>query len=84
MPRIPKLVASETPRHLSPPPPSRAPKWCKVGEGWYAARNGWAGSERIPSLRLRGRWLADLGFEVGSQLRVTRSDGVITLEVVKG
>jgi len=33
----------------------------------------------IPFLKLRGRWLRDMGFNVGSKLRIDAQDGVITL-----
>lgn len=36
----------------------------------------------IPFLKLRGRWLRDMGFNAGAKLRIDAQDGVITLTVL--
>lgn len=35
----------------------------------------------VPYLRMRGRWLERLGFEVGSAVRVTASPGRLVVEL---
>ena len=37
----------------------------------------------IPFLRLRGRWLDQAGFTVGSEVRVAVARGLIALEVIE-
>jgi len=37
----------------------------------------------IPYVRLRGRWLDKLGFEVGSRLKIDAEHGRITLTVIE-
>ena len=56
---------------------------CRVGGGWYQSSDLHRAGEPIPRLRLRGRWLEALGFEVGARLRIIRSEGAITLQVIK-
>jgi hypothetical protein len=36
----------------------------------------------IPFLKLRGRWLRDMGFNAGAKLKIDAQDGVITLTVL--
>ncbi len=36
----------------------------------------------IPFLKLRGRWLRDMGFNAGSKLQIDAEDGVITLTIL--
>ncbi|WP_428959983.1 SymE family type I addiction module toxin [Xanthomonas oryzae] len=36
----------------------------------------------IPALRLRGRWLEELGFAIGSKLRITVRDRELVITVV--
>ncbi|KAF1014212.1 MAG: hypothetical protein GAK31_03236 [Stenotrophomonas maltophilia] len=63
-------------------PYARTPTTCKVGAGGYAGRSEQGGSELVPSLRLRGRWLQQLGIGVGTRLRIIHGEGAITLEVI--
>ncbi|MCC4613841.1 type I toxin-antitoxin system SymE family toxin [Xanthomonas campestris pv. esculenti] len=51
-----------TPRRPGRP---RAPQQCTVGYGYYPDSH-----QRIPTLRLRGRWLEQLGFAIGSKLHI--------------
>ncbi|MGL6827417.1 type I toxin-antitoxin system SymE family toxin, partial [Xanthomonas hortorum pv. gardneri] len=46
------------------------PHHCTVGYGYYPASD-----QRIPTLRLRGRWLEQLGFTIGSKLHIRLRDG---------
>jgi len=36
----------------------------------------------IPFLKLRGRWLREMGFNVGSRLRIEAESGVITITIL--
>ncbi|MCE4356416.1 SymE family type I addiction module toxin [Xanthomonas hortorum] len=61
-----------------PPRPGhpRAPTHCTVGYGYYPASD-----LRVPTLRLRGRWLEQLGFAIGSKLHIRLRDGELVVSV---
>ncbi|MCC4622466.1 type I toxin-antitoxin system SymE family toxin [Xanthomonas cassavae CFBP 4642] len=65
---------SSTPRRAGHP---RAPQHCTVGYGYYPASD-----HRIPTLRLRGRWLEQLGFTIGSKLHIRLRNGELVVSVV--
>ncbi|WP_221891719.1 SymE family type I addiction module toxin [Xanthomonas hortorum] len=69
---------SPTPHRSPPPRPGhpRAPTHCTVGYGYYPASD-----QRIPTLRLRGRWLEQLGFAIGSKLHIRLRDGELVVSV---
>ncbi|KGU51553.1 hypothetical protein NY99_20365 [Xanthomonas phaseoli pv. phaseoli] len=54
----------------------RAPQHCTVGYGYYPDSH-----QRIPTLRLSGRWLEQLGFTIGSRLRIRMRDGELVVTV---
>ncbi|MGS0541014.1 SymE family type I addiction module toxin [Xanthomonas oryzae] len=54
----------------------RPTKQCTVGYGYYPNSQ-----QRVPTLRLRGRWLEQLGFAIGSKLRVTVEDRALVITV---
>ncbi|WP_139015210.1 SymE family type I addiction module toxin, partial [Xanthomonas cannabis] len=49
---------------------------CTVGYAYYPASH-----QRIPTLRLRGRWLEQLGFTIGSKLNITMRNGELVVSV---
>ncbi|WP_311238049.1 MULTISPECIES: SymE family type I addiction module toxin [unclassified Xanthomonas] len=55
----------------------RAPQHCTVGYGYYPDSH-----QRIPTLRLRGRWLEQLGFTIGSKLHIRLGNGELVISVV--
>ncbi|WP_240307536.1 SymE family type I addiction module toxin [Xanthomonas arboricola] len=55
---------------------SRAPQHCTVGYGYYPDSH-----QRIPTLRLRGRWLEQLGFTIGSKLHIRMRNGELVVSV---
>lgn len=55
---------------------TRPPQRCKMGYGYYPASN-----QVVPSLRLRGRWLEQLGFAIGSSLRIEVRAGELVVRV---
>ncbi|MCC5094374.1 MULTISPECIES: SymE family type I addiction module toxin [Xanthomonas] len=65
-----------------PPRKARTPTRCTVGYAFYEAEPGRPHSQRIPSVRLRGLWLEQLGFAVGCKLQITARKGelVVTVE----
>ncbi|MBB4133419.1 toxic protein SymE [Xanthomonas campestris] len=54
----------------------RAPQHCTVGYGYYPDSH-----QRVPTLRLRGRWLEQLGFTIGSKLNIRLCDGELVVSV---
>ncbi|WP_449361610.1 SymE family type I addiction module toxin [Xanthomonas dyei] len=54
----------------------RAPQHCTVGYGYYPDSH-----QRIPTLRLRGRWLEQLGFTIGSKLHIRMRNGELVVSV---
>ncbi|MBV6843677.1 SymE family type I addiction module toxin [Xanthomonas euvesicatoria] len=66
-----------------PPRKARAPTRCTVGYAFYEAEPGRPHSQRIPSVRLRGLWLEQLGFAVGCKLQITARAGELVVTVVE-
>ena len=69
-------------------PPKRKPfarpaPSCKVGAQLYPTREERGSVEVIPYVRMRGRWLENLGFGVGSRLKIDAEHGRITLTVIE-
>ncbi|MFP7028924.1 SymE family type I addiction module toxin, partial [Xanthomonas hortorum pv. gardneri] len=54
----------------------RAPQHCTVGYGSYPDSH-----QRIPTLRLRGRWLEQLGFTIGSKPHIRLRDGELVVSL---
>lgn len=67
--------AADLARASRPPRRPRPPQQCTVGCGHSA--NG----KRTPALRLGGRWMEELGFTIGSTLRVQVRDGELVVSV---
>ncbi|AOL18786.1 hypothetical protein MOU_20485 [Xanthomonas citri pv. malvacearum str. GSPB1386] len=66
-----------------PPRKARTPTRCTVGYAFYEAEAGRSHSQRIPSVRLRGLWLEQLGFAVGCKLQITARAGELVVTVVE-
>ncbi|CAE1138159.1 SymE family type I addiction module toxin [Xanthomonas euroxanthea] len=66
-----------------PPRKARTPTRCTVGYAFYDAEPGRPQSQRIPSVRLRGLWLEQLGFAVGCKLQITARAGELVVTVVE-
>ncbi|WP_440870770.1 SymE family type I addiction module toxin [Xanthomonas sacchari] len=69
--------AADLARASRPPRRPRPPQQCTVGCGHSA--NG----KRTPALRLGGRWMEELGFTIGSTLRVQVRDGELVVSVAR-
>ncbi|MGN3935039.1 SymE family type I addiction module toxin [Xanthomonas citri pv. mangiferaeindicae] len=66
-----------------PPRKARTPTRCTVGYAFYDAAPGRPHSQRIPSLRMRGLWLEQLGFAVGCKLQITARNGELVVTVAE-
>ncbi|MBE0315496.1 SymE family type I addiction module toxin [Xanthomonas citri] len=77
----PKPRADDLPPR--PPRKARTPTRCTVGYAFYEAEPGRPHSQRIPSVRLRGLWLEQLGFAVGSKLQITARAGELVVTLVE-
>ncbi|WP_313425652.1 SymE family type I addiction module toxin [Stenotrophomonas rhizophila] len=64
-------------------PYSRPARSYRVGALTYPDREECGPTEIVPYLKLRGRWLDKLGFDVGARLKVEATHGIITLTVVE-
>ncbi|MBN6152787.1 type I toxin-antitoxin system SymE family toxin [Xanthomonas sp. AmX2] len=54
----------------------RTPRQCKVSYGYYPASD-----QLVPALRLRGRWLEQLGFAIGRTLRIEVRAGELVVRL---
>ncbi len=79
--RRPKRRVDDLP--LRPPRKARTPTRCTVGYAFYDAEPGRPHSQRIPSVRLRGLWLEQLGFAVGRKLQITARNGELVVTVAE-
>jgi len=70
-------IAAELARPPRTPRRPRPPQTCTVGCGHSAS------GKRMPALRLGGRWMEELGFTIGSTLRVQVRDGELVVSVAR-
>ncbi|WP_435014173.1 SymE family type I addiction module toxin [Xanthomonas arboricola] len=54
----------------------RAPQHCTGGQGYYLTSH-----QRIPTLRLRGGWIEQLGSTIGSKLHIRMRNGELVVSV---
>ncbi|WP_162836146.1 SymE family type I addiction module toxin [Xanthomonas albilineans] len=71
------LNAAQLVRKQRPPRRVRPTQQCTVGYGYYPDSH-----QPVPALRLRGRWLEQLGFAIGSKLRIIVRDSELVITVV--
>jgi len=69
------------PGSLSAPRRPRRPRQCTVSYTHYAGAYDHGGDQAVPHLRLSGLWLEQLGFAIGSKLRITAQDGRLVIEL---
>ncbi|WDJ99682.1 type I toxin-antitoxin system SymE family toxin [Xanthomonas campestris pv. incanae] len=60
----------------------RRPRQCTVSYTHYPGAHGHAGDQHVPHVRLSGLWLEQLGFAIGTKLRITASAGQLLMEVL--
>ncbi|WP_241847244.1 SymE family type I addiction module toxin [Xanthomonas oryzae] len=75
--QIAALNAAELVRTQRLPRRVRPTKQCTVGYGYYPDSQ-----KPVPALRLRGRWLEQLGFAIGCKLRIAVRDRELVITVV--
>lgn len=76
---IPPLPVSKAPAAPAPPrvAPSRTPRFLTLSaRRWHRAKSDEA---VVPYLRMSGRWLAEHGFAIGDNVRVTAEQGRVIL-----
>ncbi|MEC3889537.1 SymE family type I addiction module toxin [Xanthomonas campestris] len=61
---------------------ARRPRQCTVSYTHYPGANDHAGDQHVPHVRLSGLWLEQLGFAIGTKLRITASAGQLLMEVL--
>ncbi|WP_230598100.1 SymE family type I addiction module toxin [Xanthomonas albilineans] len=71
------LNAAELARKQRPPRRVRPTQQCTMGYGYYPDSH-----QPVPALRLRGRWLEQLGFAIGCKLRITVRDRELVITVI--
>ncbi|WP_230596803.1 SymE family type I addiction module toxin [Xanthomonas albilineans] len=71
------LNATELARAQRPPRRVRPTQQCTMGYGYYPDSQ-----QPVPALRLRGRWLEQLGFAIGCKLRITVRDRELVITMV--
>jgi hypothetical protein len=70
---VPKLAKHTAPQSDSPPPRQFRSRHLKVTDHPQT-------HESVPVLRLSGKWLAEAGFKIGSNVQVTVSSGRLVIE----
>ncbi|MEA9898999.1 SymE family type I addiction module toxin [Xanthomonas campestris pv. raphani] len=61
---------------------ARRPRQCTVSYTHYPGAHDHAGDQHVPHVRLSGLWLEQLGFAIGTKLRITASEGQLLMEVL--
>ncbi|WP_407523535.1 SymE family type I addiction module toxin [Xanthomonas euvesicatoria] len=67
---------------LRAPRRARRPRQCTVSYTHYPGAHDHAGDQHVPHVRLSGLWLEQLGFAIGTKLRITASEGQLLMEVL--
>ncbi|MCC5071547.1 SymE family type I addiction module toxin [Xanthomonas campestris] len=70
------------PGTLPAPRRARRPRQCTVSYTHYSGAHDHAGDQHVPHVRLSGLWLEQLGFAIGTKLRITASAGQLLMEVL--
>ncbi len=70
------------PARLSAPRRPRRPRRCTVSYTHYPGTHDHGGDQLVPHLRLSGLWLEQLGFAIGTKLRITAQEGCLLIETL--
>ncbi|WP_115561961.1 SymE family type I addiction module toxin [Xanthomonas arboricola] len=70
------------PGTLRAPRRARRPRQCTVSYTHYPGAHNHGGDQHVPHVRLSGLWLEQLGFAIGTKLRITASAGQLLMEVL--
>ncbi|WP_115579841.1 SymE family type I addiction module toxin [Xanthomonas campestris] len=75
-------ASPQGPGTLRAPRRARRPRQCTVSYTHYPGAHDHAGDQHVPHVRLSGLWLEQLGFAIGTKLRITASEGQLLMEVL--
>ncbi|AOY64481.1 SymE family type I addiction module toxin [Xanthomonas citri pv. glycines] len=75
-------ASPQGPGTLRAPRRARRPRQCTVSYTHYPGAHEHAGDQHVPHVRLSGLWLEQLGFAIGTKLRITASAGQLLMEVL--
>ncbi|MEB1834124.1 SymE family type I addiction module toxin [Xanthomonas campestris pv. campestris] len=75
-------ASPQGPGTLRAPRRARRPRQCTVSYTHYPGAHDHAGDQHVPHVRLSGLWLEQLGFAIGTKLRITASAGQLLMEVL--
>ncbi|MFC0156174.1 SymE family type I addiction module toxin [Xanthomonas dyei] len=75
-------ASPQGPGTLRAPRRARRPRQCTVSYAHYPGAHDHAGDQHVPHVRLSGLWLEQLGFAIGTKLRITASEGQLLMEVL--
>ncbi|MEA9843601.1 SymE family type I addiction module toxin [Xanthomonas campestris] len=75
-------ASSQGPGTLGAPRRARRPRQCTVSYTHYPGAHNHGGDQHVPHVRLSGLWLEQLGFAIGTKLRITASAGQLLMEVL--
>ncbi|NYI19442.1 toxic protein SymE [Xanthomonas arboricola] len=75
-------ASPQGPGTLRAPRRARRPRQCTVSYTHYPGAHDHGGDQNVPHVRLSGLWLEQLGFAIGTKLRITASAGQLLMEVL--
>ncbi len=75
-------ASPQGPGTLRAPRRARRPRQCTVSYTHYPGAHDHAGDQHVPHVRLSGLWLEQLGFAIGTKLRITAGAGQLLMEVL--
>ncbi|MCC8538395.1 SymE family type I addiction module toxin [Xanthomonas axonopodis pv. poinsettiicola] len=75
-------ASPQGPGTLRAPRRARRPRQCTVSYTHYPGAHDHGGDQHVPHVRLSGLWLEQLGFAIGTKLRITASEGQLLMEVL--
>ncbi|QBG86721.1 SymE family type I addiction module toxin [Xanthomonas oryzae] len=75
-------TSPQGPGTLRAPRRARRPRQCIVSYTHYLGAHDHGGDQHVPHVRLSGLWLEQLGFSIGTKLRITASEGQLLMDVL--
>ncbi|MCC8538861.1 SymE family type I addiction module toxin [Xanthomonas axonopodis pv. poinsettiicola] len=69
------------PGTLRAPRRARRPRQCTFSYTYYPGAHAHDGDQHVRHVRLSGPWLEQLGFAIGTRLRIAASEGQLLMEV---
>ncbi|QBG97469.1 type I toxin-antitoxin system SymE family toxin [Xanthomonas oryzae] len=75
-------TSPQGPGTLRAPRRARRPRQYTVSYTHYLGAHDHGGDQHVPHVRLSGLWLEQLGFSIGTKLRITASEGQLLMDVL--